>query len=107
MRHRYGTVVWLRLPSPSPRIGCECLHGQRDVLRDTRQEAALVPRDRVAGHSQFLRQFGLSETEAEPLFTKLPAGQLRRMLPTGACAVNHVGIVYPMRDSGRRTSLPR
>ena len=49
--------------------------GEFDVLRDDRQEAAFIPGDRVSGHAEPLGEFALSETEAEPLTAKLPAGQ--------------------------------
>ena len=51
-------------------------NGQLDVLRDGREEPALIAGDRVSGHTEPLGEFALRETEAEPLTAKLPAGQV-------------------------------
>ncbi len=70
------------------RFGDQALHGQFDVLRDSRQEAALVPCDCVASHAELVSEFLLSETEEEPLTSKLPTGQVEGRLPEGAYGVN-------------------
>lgn len=71
-------------------LGHETVDGQRDVLRHARQKAAFVPGDRVSGHAESVSEFALSETEQEPLFSKLPTGQAGKRLPEGAPPVNHL-----------------
>ena len=61
---------------------------QLHVLWYARQQPAFVPRDGVSGHAELLRQFALSETEEEPLSSKLPTGQSAGRLPQGAFGVN-------------------
>lgn len=56
-------------------LGHETPDCQLDVLRHAWQEAAFVPRDGVSGHTESVSEFALSETEPEPLFSKLPTRQ--------------------------------
>lgn len=69
-------------------FGYQSPDGQFDVLRDGREEAALIPRDGVSCHTELRCEFALSETEEEPPFPKLPTGQAEVRLPEGAQGVN-------------------
>jgi len=66
------------LPPLATRAGLDSqgLDRQFDVLRTRREETSLVTGDRVSGHAESFSQFALSETEEEPLLTKLPTGQV-------------------------------
>src|SRR5262249_1894297 len=90
-------------------LPCACVRFQRtdgkfDVFWDDRQKAALIPGDSVSSHAEPFRQFALRETEEEPSFPKLPAGQAGARLPQGAIAVNDLPGFGPERISfGGRT----
>lgn len=56
-------------------------HRQLDVLRNGRQEPALVARDGVAGHPELCGKFPLRKAEEEPLTTQLPTGQAEAGYP--------------------------
>ena len=91
--------VELRLDRP------EC---ELDVLRDGRQKAALVASNRVSGHAQSLRELALRETEEEPSFPKLPAGQSSVRLPRRAFGSQSEGPACYRRKTlrDRRTLTP-
>jgi hypothetical protein len=59
----------------SQRVGEKSFHRRLHVLRDPRQEATLVPSNRVPGHPKCLCQLLLSEAELGALTTQLPTGQ--------------------------------
>jgi len=77
---------------------------QRDVFRNRRQEAAFVTGNGVSGHTESLRQFALSETEEEPLFSKLPAGQLRLGYPREHRRSRRL---KPKGNNGQDLAMPR
>ena len=62
------------LATRGTRFGCQRLYGQLDISRNL-EKAAFISRDGVTGHTEFPCEFLLSETEEEPLFSKLPTGQ--------------------------------
>lgn len=87
-------------------LGHEALNCQLDVLRHARQEAAFVPSDGVSGHTESVSEFALSETEEEPLTTKLSTGQPEARLPEGAHPVNPLGWEPARLARALKVSLP-
>ncbi len=80
----FGSFNLPLLLPPVARLGQQTLHRQFHILGNLWQETALVAGDGVSGHTERLGEFLLSETEEEPLTTKLPTGQAAVRLPKGA-----------------------